>query len=319
VLDVPGSVLIQADAQRRRELVEQVRSGFRVELASTLHSPRTEVEDLGRGENAVDVVSVRFDLGAASAIRFVSSDALGDVAIEVVDTGRTFRERVVLAAGERSREIDLGLRPTLVPTPTPDARVVPPGEPRTTPTATSLVDYLRMGFFHIVPEGIDHLLFVASMVLLVRKAAPLLWLVSLFTLGHAISVTLSVYGIAALGAGWVEPLIALSLAYGALEWRRPAFSVARPAVTLGFGLVHGLGFAGALGRVGVPEAERAVAILGFNLGVEAGQVTVALVPLLALLWLEPHRDTDAVRWHSLVAIAAIGVSWAGLRLAGVEV
>lgn len=321
VLDVPAAVLAQSDAVRRAELLEQVRTGFRVEAAGNTLTPEVRIEALGQGEEATDVVSVGFDVGEARALRFVSSEALGDVAIELADTERTYRERLLLAAGERSREIPLGPRAAAAPGGTARGEGVSGSTPEPTDVATetverSLFDYLRMGFFHIVPEGVDHFLFVTTMVLLLRRVGQLLVIVSLFTLGHALSVTLSVYGLARLGASWVEPLIALSLAYGALEWKRPNLAPARPAIALGFGLVHGLGFAGALGRVGVPEPERLWAVIGFNVGVEVGQVVVALVPLLGLYWVERRRETDRFREWGLVAIAVVGLGWALLRVVG---
>lgn len=320
VLDVPRAVLAKDDAARRSDLVRQVSSGFRVEVASGAVSPAVRIEDLGRGQNAVDIVSVRFQIGSAESLRFASSAQLGDVAIELVDAEHTFRQRVLLSAGEESRWVPLSASVSSSSAPSaPGAPAKPTAAPSPVAADTrSLPDYLRLGFFHIVPNGIDHLLFVTSLVLLTRRFRQLLGLVSLFTVGHALSVALAVYGIAALGSRWVEPLIALSLTYGAIEWHKPDVSVARPAVTLGFGLVHGLGFAGALGRVGVAAAERPFAIVGFNVGVEVGQVTVASVPLLLLLWLEKRHDTDGLRGRALLVIATIGASWAFLRIIGAD-
>lgn len=312
VLDVPDAVLSRSDGERRRDLEAQVKRGLQVELGSGATLPETRIEDLGRGERAVDIVSVRYSIGSATVLRFNSTKELGDLAIEIVDKERALRERLLLPAGTRSEPV------VLVPRPAAVASVVPPGKPAAEAVPTrpvqTILDYARLGFLHIVPGGVDHLLFVTSLVLLARAVSQLLVLVSLFTLGHALSVALAVYGVASLEASWVEPLIALSLAYGAFEHQKPALSPVRPAVVLAFGVVHGLGFADALGRVGVPHAERVVAILGFNFGVEVGQVLVALVPLSLLLFLQRRGPVDMLRFYALLAIGVVGVIWALLRV-----
>jgi hypothetical protein len=176
-----------------------------------------------------------------------------------------------------------------------------------------------LGVFHILPAGVDHLLFIFSLVLLIETWLPLLGLLSLFTLGHAASVLLGVYGWANVDPAFVEPLIALSIAYAAFEARRPTLSWLRPYVVALFGVVHGLGFARALMRVGVADDQRWAAVASFNLGVELGQLTAA-VPVFALLSLLARRsDLTRARMHGLSLLAAVGFGWAALRVFGVEV
>jgi hypothetical protein len=313
VLDVPDAVLSKSDGERRRDLDAQVKGGLHVEVGSGATTPEIRIEDLGRGEQAVDIVSVRYAIGSATVLRFISTKELGDLAIEVVDKERSLRERLILPAGTRSEPVELVSRPTPVGN-------APPGESAAhalpTRQVQTILDYARLGFRHIVPGGVDHLLFVTTLVLLARAVGQLLVLVSLFTVGHALSVALAVYGVASLEASWVEPLIALSLAYGAFEHQKPALSPMRPAVVLAFGVVHGLGFADALGRVGVPQAERLVAILGFNFGVEVGQVLVAFVPLSLLFFLQRRGPVEVLRFRALLAIGVVGVIWAVLRILG---
>ena len=131
--------------------------------------------------------------------------------------------------------------------------------------------YLTLGFTHIVPHGLDHMLFVLGIYLLSGRARTVLWQVSAFTVAHSITLGLSMYGIVAVSPGIVEPLIALSIAYVAIEniflselksWR--------VALVFGFGLLHGMGFAGALQELGLPRSEFLTALLTFNVGVEAG-------------------------------------------------
>jgi hydrogenase/urease accessory protein HupE len=135
--------------------------------------------------------------------------------------------------------------------------------------------YLTLGFTHIVPHGLDHMLFVLGIYLLSGRARTVLWQVSAFTVAHSITLGLSMYGIVSVSPLIVEPLIALSIAYVAIEniflselksWR--------VALVFGFGLLHGMGFAGALKELGLPRSEFLTALLTFNVGVEAGQLAV---------------------------------------------
>jgi hydrogenase/urease accessory protein HupE len=135
--------------------------------------------------------------------------------------------------------------------------------------------YLALGFTHIVPKGLDHMLFVLGIYLLSGRARSVLWQVSAFTVAHSITLGLSMYGIVAVPPRIVEPLIALSIAYVAIEniflselksWR--------VALVFGFGLLHGMGFAGALKELGLPRSEFVTALVTFNVGVEAGQLAV---------------------------------------------
>ena len=151
--------------------------------------------------------------------------------------------------------------------------------------------YLKLGFTHILPEGIDHLLFVLGIYLLSGRVRTVLWQVSAFTLAHSITLGLSMYGIVSVSPTIVEPLIALSIAYVAIEniflselksWR--------VVLVFLFGLLHGMGFAGALKELGLPRSEFVTALLTFNLGVEAAQLTVIGVAFLLVGWHWAQRD-----------------------------
>ena len=141
--------------------------------------------------------------------------------------------------------------------------------------------YTRMGFEHILPGGLDHILFVLGLFLLSARLRPLLWQVTAFTVAHTVTLGLSMYGVVALPSRIVEPLIALSIAYVAIEnlvtsELRPW----RPALVFGFGLLHGLGFAGVLRELGLPAGRLATALAGFNIGVELGQLAVRVLAFL---------------------------------------
>jgi len=135
--------------------------------------------------------------------------------------------------------------------------------------------YLTLGFTHIVPYGLDHVLFVLGIFLLSSRVRSVLWQVSAFTVAHSITLGLSMFGVIAAPPALVEPLIALSIAYVAIEnlflselrsWR--------VVLIFAFGLLHGLGFAGALKELGLPRSEFLTTLLTFNVGVEAGQLAV---------------------------------------------
>ena len=159
----------------------------------------------------------------------------------------------------------------------------------------SFFNYIPVGFDHIVPKGLDHILFVLGLFFLAARFRPLLVQVSLFTLAHTITLALAALGhtkflddffMASMGIEFiavVEPLIALSIVYVAVEniFTR-GISPWRPFVIFFFGLLHGLGFASVLAEFGLPEATFVPALIGFNVGVELGQLFVILVMFLCI-------------------------------------
>jgi len=159
--------------------------------------------------------------------------------------------------------------------------VLRPDEPSlTVPPGTSAAevcrDYLLLGLRHIL-SGLDHLLFVLGLVLLVRGRG-LLWTITAFTLGHSVTLSLAVLGVVRIPPAPVEILIAGSILAVAVELTRQDAGHAAPpwrsprALAFGFGLLHGLGFAGALAQVGLPAGEIPLALVSFNSGIEAGQL-----------------------------------------------
>ena len=170
--------------------------------------------------------------------------------------------------------------------------------------------YLALGFTHIVPHGLDHMLFVLGIYLLSNRARSVLLQVSAFTVAHSITLGLSLYGLVSVSPSIVEPLIALSIVYVAVEnvllselrsWR--------VALVFAFGLLHGMGFAGALEDLGLEHSEFLTALLTFNLGVEAGQLAVigaafVLVgwPCAGRVW---YRSRVVVPASALIASTAV--------------
>ncbi|MCB0715129.1 MAG: HupE/UreJ family protein [Chitinophagaceae bacterium] len=144
--------------------------------------------------------------------------------------------------------------------------------------------YLKLGFTHILPLGFDHILFMISLYLLKPKLKPVLLQASIFTLAHTVSLGLSMYRIITPPSAIIEPLIAASILFVALQniFSRK-IKTTRLAIVFLFGLVHGMGFASALGQLGLPQNRFFSSLLLFNLGVELGQVTVILVAWLLLI------------------------------------
>lgn len=177
-------------------------------------------------------------------------------------------------------------------------------------------EFLHLGFEHIVPLGIDHILFVLGLFLLNTAWRPLLVQVTAFTAAHTLALGLSTYGVAGLPPSIVEPLIALSIAWVAFEnvftdevkpWR--------PAVVFGFGLLHGLGFAGVLAQLGLPRGEFLTALLSFNAGVELGQLAVIAVAFLTLgAFRQRNWYRSRVTVPLSIAIGLTGLYWAVERI-----
>ncbi|WP_334062028.1 HupE/UreJ family protein [Limimaricola cinnabarinus] len=175
----------------------------------------------------------------------------------------------------------------------------------------SFVAYIPVGFDHILPKGLDHILFVLGLFFLAARLGPLLWQVSAFTLAHTVTLALAALGYVSVPAAIVEPLIAASIAFVAIEnIFFPRLGVWRPAIVFGFGLLHGLGFASVLGEFGLPAGSFVPALIGFNIGVELGQLTVIAAAFLAVgwAWRKPwYRRVIAV--PASAGIALVGIWW----------
>jgi hypothetical protein len=149
----------------------------------------------------------------------------------------------------------------------------------------TFASYIPVGFDHILPKGLDHILFVLGLFFLSIHLGPLIWQVSAFTLAHTVTLALGALGLVNVPGSIVEPLIAASIVYVAVEniFAR-GLTKWRPVVIFCFGLLHGLGFASVLAEFGLPEDQFVPALIGFNVGVEVGQLTVISMAFI-LLWL----------------------------------
>jgi hypothetical protein len=198
-----------------------------------------------------------------------------------------------------------------------ESRPIPLAGPATEPFASIVRRYLVLGATHILPWGLDHVLFVTGLALLSARLVPLLAQVTAFTLAHTATLALSSAGLVQLSPRVVEPLIALSIAYVGLENAlSPRLRASRLVLVFAFGLLHGLGFAGVLGELGLPDDRRVTALLSFNVGVELGQLAVIAIVAGALrAWALAGGARAALVRPASLALAATGLLWTVQRLA----
>lgn len=172
--------------------------------------------------------------------------------------------------------------------------------------------YITIGFEHIVPKGLDHILFILGLFLLSTHWRPLLWQVTMFTVAHTITLGLAMNNIVELPANIVEPLIALSIAYVGIEniFARTLHK-SRLLLVFIFGLLHGLGFAGVLADFGMPQDDFVVALISFNIGVELGQLAVITMAFVVLRsWFK-----DQQLYHRVIVLpGSVFISITGVYL-----
>jgi hydrogenase/urease accessory protein HupE len=222
-------------------------------------------------------------------------------ALAVRNAGSAQQATQWLEGGQRSSPIDLA------------EAMAPPSRMRTAAT------YLALGFTHIVPHGLDHMLFVLGIFLLSRRMKQVFAQVSAFTLAHSITLALSIYGALSVSPAIVEPMIAVSIAYVAIE--NLFMSELKPwriALVFGFGLLHGMGFAGALKEAGLPRSEFFTALVTFNIGVEAGQLAVIAAAFLLVGWYWGNRVwyRRRVVLPASAFIACTAIFWTVQRMVG---
>jgi hypothetical protein len=161
------------------------------------------------------------------------------------------------------------------------------------------------------------MLFVLGLFLLTRRMGSVLAQVSAFTLAHSITLGLSLYGIVSLPAALIEPLIALSIAYVAIEnLLSTDLTPCRLALAFAFGLLHGMGFAEAIAHLDLPRSAFLTTLVTFNVGVQLGQLTViaAAALLVRALAVSAAQYRRRIVWPASAAIALTGVFWTIERL-----
>jgi hypothetical protein len=172
--------------------------------------------------------------------------------------------------------------------------------------------YLKLGFTHILPYGLDHILFVVCIFLLNPNLRSVVWQATAFTVAHSITLGLAMFGFISAPGHIVEPVIALSIMYVALEnLLTDRLKPTRIILVFIFGLIHGMGFAGVLTDLGLPQREFAAALITFNVGVELGQIAVILGCWLLIGWWSARKNWYQQRVVTPLSlmIAAVACYW----------
>lgn len=175
-----------------------------------------------------------------------------------------------------------------------------------------------LGFSHILPYGIDHILFLLTLFFLTRDFGSLLAQMTLFTLAHSLTLALSMYGLVSVPPLLVEVAIALSIAFVAAEnLFRERISRWRPWVVFASGLLHGLGFAHSFARTEIAPVDFLPALFAFNMGIEAGQlVVIGIAYALVAVWWKRESYRRMVARPASLLIAVSGLCWAAVLIAG---
>ena len=242
-----------------------------------------------------------------STVTFWASRAFAAVHLTAHVPGQSSTRSMVLQVAEESPPLPL----------TPGAAsqlglVDPDGA-----STRDFMSWVQLGFVHILPAGTDHVLFVMALALGTRAWRPLILLVTTFTVSHSVTLALASLGVVPAGGRAVEIVIAASIVFLAIENLFEVKLGARLAVVFVFGLLHGLGFASVLSELLAPGSALGLALLGFNVGVELGQLLVVGLVFGALYHV---READWLQKRVVLpgslAIAAIGLFWAVERLLG---
>ena len=226
----------------------------------------------------------------ASAVSVQLSPLLGDMRLEV-----TVPSATLLQAGRTSQTLSLQ------------------GAQETT-LSTAVAEFLYFtwqGIIHIVPYGLDHILFVLCLFLFAQTARDLIWQVTAFTVAHSVTLTLGWLGWVDLPTVFFEPLIALSIVYAAVEnIVRDKPAGARFTLIFFFGLLHGFGFASVLGEISPSGGHWLARLIGFNVGVEIGQLVVIAAAFLAVgLWRKESWYRPRIVVPVSFVIALVGAYW----------
>jgi len=188
------------------------------------------------------------------------------------------------------------------------------------PASEVFTDYLVLGFTHILPKGLDHILFIIGLFLLSTKIKPLIAQATAFTVAHTLTLGLTMQGLISLSPSIIEPLIAFSIAYVGIEnILHKELHRFRIVLVFLFGLLHGMGFASVLTDLGLPDGQFINALLSFNIGVEFGQL--AILTLCFILVALPFRNKSWYRRGIVIpaslVIAIVGIYWGVERSIGI--
>ena len=177
--------------------------------------------------------------------------------------------------------------------------------------------YMKMGFLHILPLGLDHILFILGIFLLQPRLKTIFWQVTAFTVAHSLTLGLAIYGYIKPVSSVVEPIIALSIVFVAIENIMTSdLKWWRVIIIFLFGLIHGCGFAGVLMETGLPQNNYLLALLSFNVGVEVGQLSVILIAyyLFGKWFMHKSWYRNRVTIPISVCIALVAFYWTFERI-----
>lgn len=333
VVDVPEDELEtrtgQADGDSRDRLTQRIRRNVQLLQAGQPLPVNIRVLVLGQGASAVDVVRLQgMQASAELPLSVAIGPELDDLVMKVHRRSTPVIEQLWVKAGETSQALAYSqpASSTIQEAPENEGADAAPTSNPTVPQPRGGISFavaVRQGFAHILPLGLDHVVFILGLFFLATRVAALIVELSIFTLAHSITLALGTWESFRISGDVVEPMIALSIVLIGLEprirgwWdtdprRRAKFSLPmlRLVVIFAFGLLHGLGFASVFRRVGGEDSNLLRTLLGFNIGVELGQLAVVAI---ALVTFGPFR---ARTWYvkrvvpvACTMVAVLGGLW----------
>jgi hydrogenase/urease accessory protein HupE len=268
----------------------------------TVERPELEENDEGNALVRIDLTG-RFPAGVSGPLELVWNDDEDEpIALEVITPRPGKKPKIsVMRLAPRDEPAELMvIEASGVAEPTKES---------------SLGGWIVAGFEHILPKGLDHILFILGLFLLQPKFKPLLWQSCAFTVAHSITLALAILGILTAPAEVIEPLIALSIAYIGIEnlWVKE-LKPWRIALVFGLGLLHGMGFASVMQELDLPEGGIVQPLVGFNIGVELGQITVLALAFAATFWFMKKPAFEKFRKIASGMIGLVGLYWTVERI-----
>ena len=179
------------------------------------------------------------------------------------------------------------------------------------------ISYLELGFSHLF-DGLDHILFIFGLLFCISGFINIIKTITAFTIAHSITLGLTVFEVISLPGGTIEALIALTIVYLATEINQNKESIKTPWImAFGFGLLHGLGFAGALMDIGIANNKMLLSLFFFNIGIEIAQIVLIPIPLLILLISKKFNISDMTKIITSLCIGGMGFYWFIDRVIGI--
>ncbi|MDA7856768.1 HupE/UreJ family protein [Gammaproteobacteria bacterium] len=177
--------------------------------------------------------------------------------------------------------------------------------------------YLYLGFDHLL-DGLDHILFILGLLFCISGFVNIIKTITAFTIAHSLTLGLSVLDIISLPQATVEALIALTIIYLATEISKNRKIINTPwFMAFGFGLLHGLGFAGALNEIGIANSQMLLSLLFFNIGIELGQIALIPIPLSLIFLSKQFNYINQVKVIMSLAVGGMGFYWFIDRVIGI--